>query len=174
MKHLSPLLTTFKNCIYAVQIICLFVVLLSPSFAYAGLLDGPPTPKVLAELTDANGNLYEFRETYELNHGLHYYTYDFGSKVNGYKIIYEGRNYTDGYGCPSAASAKRFSNPKEALVKNIFARRDFNDDHIDDIDLSLAIKDCKTSEITFFEILILSKQDGFYFKQYNIEVNHEK
>lgn len=137
-------------------------------------LNPPAQPRVVAELTHKNGMTYEFREKYNLYQGANTYTYDFGSNEEGYKILYKGENFGDSNQCPKNDVLGRFGNPEIALIKHNFYQRDFNQDGIDDIDLSLATQNCKSGKIIFFEILILSKKDGFDFKHYNIGDNNEK
>lgn len=129
-------------------------------------LNPPAQPKVIAELTHKNGKTYELRKKYYLNHGMNTYTYDFGSNETGYSVIYKGSNYTDGNKCPSSEDNKKYASPDTVLIKHIFYQRDFNQDGVEDIDLSLATQNCKTGEVTFFEKLIQSNKTGYEIKTF--------
>ena len=139
-----------------------------PSFAVV-LKPTDANPKVLAEITDKNGKVYQFREINEMTPAVNAYTYDFGTAKDGYKNIYSGQTYTDSENCPHSDYAKKYTIADKALLKHSFFKRDFNFDGVDDINLSLALEDCKTGKIFFIEKLILSNGDKFEVKQYTLE-----
>lgn len=135
------------------------IILLLASSAHATLVY-PVDPSVVATIKDKNGKKYQFRETYDIDHGAGSYVYDFG-RDGKYKEIYSGDTYSEDETCPPENSDTQFDN---AIIEHNYIKKDVNGDGLNDITLNIVEENCKTGEKTKFIKQILSTSNGFEIK----------
>lgn len=119
-------------------------------------------PTLLAILKTKDGDEYQVRQIYTLSHGFATYTFKFGQGED-LQTIYYGENFGDGEKCPTDQFKENIILDK-AMLKELHLKKDFNADMIDDFDLSIIERDCKTGELTFIEKILLSNERGFEIK----------